>query len=406
MVFKMEITRKLYLDKLDKLINTPLIKVIIGVRRSGKTFLLKSIQQKLINLGIKQENIIYISFESMNYDEITDHKMLNKYIKKRTQNLSGKIYFLFDEIQNVKNWEKSINAYRVDFDSDIYITGSNSNLLSGELSTMLSGRYIELKVFPFSFKEVLEYKKINNKKIDKNKVFKEYFKFGGFPEIMQIDDSLKENYLDSLHDSIILRDIISRHDIRDVDMLKRLLDFIIENAGQTFSANSISKYFKKEKRNVSVNKIANYLEYTQNSNMIYKCQREDLIGKKVLSLLEKYYIVDQGLYYRLPKRKNKNYGQILENIVYIELLRRDYKINIGKVENLEVDFVCQKNEKIIYVQVSESIIDENTRKREFKPFEKIKDYYPKYVITNDNFDYSEKGIIHLNIIDFLLDETI
>lgn len=402
----MEITRKLYLDKLDKLIDTPLIKVIIGVRRSGKTFLLKSIQQKLINLGIKQENIIYISLESMNYDEITDHKMLNKYIKKRTQNLSEKIYFLFDEIQNVKNWEKSINAYRVDFDSDIYITGLNSNLLSGELSTMLSGRYIELKVFPFSFKEVLEYKKINNKKIDKNKVFQEYFKFGGFPEIMQIDDSLKENYLDSLHDSIILRDIISRHDIRDVDMLKRLLDFIIENAGQTFSANSISKYFKKEKRNVSVNKIANYLEYTQNSNMIYKCQREDLIGKKVLSLLEKYYIVDQGLYYRLPKRKNKNYGQILENIVYIELLRRDYKINIGKVENLEVNFVCQKNEKIIYVQVSESIIDENTRKREFKPFEKIKDYYPKYVITNDNFDYSEKGIIHLNIIDFLLDETL
>ena len=402
----MEITRKLYLDKLDKLIDNPLIKVIIGVRRSGKTFLLKSIQQKLINSGIKQENIIYISFESMNYDEITDHKKLNEHIKKRTQNLNGKIYFLFDEIQNVKNWEKSINAYRVDFDSDIYITGSNSNLLSGELSTMLSGRYIELKVFPFSFKEVLEYKKITNKNVDKNKVFQEYFKFGGFPEIMQIDNSLKENYLDSLYDSIILRDIISRHDIRDVDMLKRLLNFIIENAGQTFSANSISKYFKKEKRNVSVNKIANYLEYTQNSNMIYKCQREDLIGKKVLSLLEKYYIVDQGLYYRLPKRKNKNYGQILENIVYIELLRRDYKINIGKVENLEVDFVCQKNDKNIYVQVSESIIDENTRKREFKPFEKIKDYYPRYIITNDNLDYSENGIIHLNIIDFLLGEKL
>lgn len=402
----MEINRTSYLEKLDKLQDNSLIKVIIGVRRSGKTFLLRSIQKKLIDSGVKEENIIYISFESMIFDEITDYKMLNDYINEKTTGLKGKLYFLFDEIQNVKNWEKSINAYRVDFDSDIYITGSNSNLLSGELSTLLSGRFIELKVFPFSYREVLQYKTINNQNIDKIDVFNEYITYGGFPEILQVDDSLKENYLDSLYDSIILRDIISRQDIRDVDILKKLLNFLIENTGQIFSANSISKYFKKEKRKVSINKIANYIEYALNSNMIYKCQREDLIGKKVLSILEKYYIVDQGLYYRLPRRRNTNYGQILENIVYIELLRRDYKVSVGKVNDLEVDFVVQKEDKVIYIQVSETIIDEKTRNREFKSFEKIKDYYPRYIITNDTLNYSQKGIKHMNIIDFLLSDEI
>lgn len=401
----MEITRNLYLNKLDKLKDTSLIKVIIGVRRSGKTFLLKSIRKKLIESGINEENIIYISFESMNYDGITDYKKLNEYIAQKTHKLKGKIYFLFDEIQNVKNWEKSINAYRIDFNSDIYITGSNSNLLSGELSTLLSGRYIELKIYPFSYQEVLKYKKTVQENIDKKEVFHEYINYGGFPEILQIDKSLKENYLESLYDSIILRDIISRQNIRDVDILKKLVNFLIENTGQTFSANSISKYLKKEKRSITVNKIANYIDYILNTNMIYKCQREDLKGKKILSILEKYYIVDHGLY-RLSHRKNRNYGQILENIVYVELLRRDYKVNIGKIENLEVDFVCQKEDKRIYIQVSETVIDEKTRNKEFKVFEKIKNHYPKYLITNDTLNYSENGIIHLNIIEFLTNDKI
>lgn len=401
----MEITRTSYLKKLDKLKDLSLIKVIIGVRRSGKTFLLKSFRKRLIESGINEENIIYISFESMEFDEINDYKKLNEYITEKTHNLKGKIYLLFDEIQNVKNWEKSVNAYRVDLDSDIYITGSNSKLLSGELSTLLSGRYIELKIYPFSYHEVMEYKKMLYENVDENEVFNEYIKYGGFPEVLQIDKTLKENYLESLYDSIILRDIISRHDIRDVDMLKKLVNFLIENTGQTFSANSISKYLKKEKRSITVNKIANYIDYILSTNMIYKCQREDLKGKKMLSILEKYYIVDQGLY-KLLHRKNTNYGQLLENIVYVELLRRDYKVNIGKIDNLEIDFICQKEDKRLYIQVSETVIDEKTRNREFNAFEKVKDNYPKYLITNDTFDYSENGIIHMNILEFLTDSKI
>lgn len=396
-----ELTRTLYLEKIDKLRDSSLVKVIIGVRRSGKTFLLKSIRNRLIDSGVKEENIIYISFESMHYDEINDYKKLNKHIKEKTHALTGKIYFLFDEIQNIEKWEKTVNALRVDFDSDIYITGSNSNLLGGELSTLLSGRYIELKIFPFSFNEVLEYKRIMDRNADKNDVFKEYVTFGGFPELLQIDDTLKENYLESLYDSIILRDIISRYDIRDVDTLKRLLDFLIDNAGKIFSANSISKYFKKDKRKISINKIANYMSYATGTNMIYKCEREDLIGKKILSLLEKYYIVDQGLYYRLPRRRNTDYGQILENIIYIELLRRDYSVNVGKAGKFEVDFVCRKDSQRIYIQVSETIMDENTRKREFRVFDKIRDYYPRIIITTDTLNYSQNGIKHINIIDFL-----
>lgn len=404
------IEREIYLDKIEDLIDTDLVKVIVGVRRCGKTCLLRSIKQLLIKKGVNNNNIIYISFESFKYSHINDYADLNKFIVDKIKKIQGKIYFLFDEIQEVKHWEKSVNAYRVDFDCDIYITGSNSNLLSGELATLLAGRYIEINVYPFSFNEILKYNKnINNVPIDKSKedeLFNEFLIYGGFPEIQELPKESKVNYLNSTYDSIVLRDILNRYSIRDVDMLNRLFDFAISCVGQVFSANSISKYLKREKRSLTVNKVINYLSYLQDANILFKSKREDLVGKKVLTIAEKYYIVDQGFYTRLVGLNNINYSQILKNIVFIELLRRDYEVTVGKINNNEVDFVCKRFDKTIYIQVSASILDENTRNREFKSLEKINDFYPRYVLSLDTINFSQEGIIHMNVIDFLKDTSI
>lgn len=399
------IKRKFYLEKIVKLIDTEDIKVITGVRRCGKTVLLKQIIDELENRGIASENIIYMSFESSKYKNIRNDDALDEFIFSKTNNLNGKIYLLFDEIQKVKNWEVSLNSYRVDLECDIYITGSNSQLLSGELATLISGRYISINMLPFSFKELIQYYDEMHENIDEIKLFEQYLSYGGFPGLLNYENEEKEKYLYDLYSTIVLNDILYKNKVKDLDLLERLMEFMISNIGQLFSANSISKYIKNENRKTTPHTIINYMDYARNAFIFYQIKRENIKQKRKLLISDKYYLVDFGFYFIFNGSTQRNWGQLLENIVFLELIRQGYSITIGKIQDLEVDFVCRKANQIKYIQVSQSILDENTRKREFKSLEKISDSYPKYVISMDSFDFSANGIIHLNIIDFLKSEN-
>lgn len=399
------IKRKFYLEKIVKLIDTEDIKVITGVRRCGKTVLLKQIIDELENRGIASENIIYMSFESSKYKNIRNDNDLDEFIFSKTNNLNGKIYLLFDEIQKVKNWEVSLNSYRVDLECDIYITGSNSQLLSGELATLISGRYISINMLPFSFKELIQYYDEMHENIDEIKLFEQYLSYGGFPGLLNYENEEKEKYLYDLYSTIVLNDILYKNKVKDLDLLERLMEFMISNIGQLFSANSISKYIKNENRKTTPHTIINYMDYARNAFIFYQIKRENIKQKRKLLISDKYYLVDSGFYFIFNGSTQRNWGQLLENIVFLELIRQGYSITIGKIQDLEVDFVCRKANQIEYIQVSQSILDENTRKREFKSLEKISDSYPKYVISMDSFDFSANGIIHLNIIDFLKSEN-
>ena len=399
------IKRKFYLEKIVKLIDTEDIKVITGVRRCGKTVLLKQIIDELENRGIASENIIYMSFESSKYKNIRNDDDLDEFIFSKTNNLNGKIYLLFDEIQKVKNWEVSLNSYRVDLECDIYITGSNSQLLSGELATLISGRYISINMLPFSFKELIQYHDEMHENIDEIKLFEQYLSYGGFPGLLNYENEEKEKYLYDLYSTIVLNDILYKNKVKDLDLLERLMELMISNIGQLFSANSISKYIKNENRKTTPHTIINYMDYARNAFIFYQIKRENIKQKRKLLISDKYYLVDSGFYFIFNGSTQRNWGQLLENIVFLELIRQGYSITIGKIQDLEVDFVCRKANQIKYIQVSQSILDENTRKREFKSLEKISDSYPKYVISMDSFDFSANGIIHLNIIDFLKSEN-
>ena len=401
------IKRELYLNQIERLIDKEPIKIITGVRRSGKTYLLKSIQKELKNRGIKEENIFMISFESMKYNKIENFKQLDECIINLTENITGKVYLLFDEIQNVENWEKSINAYRVDFDCDIYITGSNSEMLSGEMATLISGRYYQIKIYPFSFAEFIQYKKeIENKDTsDLDVLFKEYVEYGGMPPIQQVATQDKYSYLSDIYNTILLKDIIARHNIRNTDMLNRILDYVIMNIGKNFSAGNIAKYMKHERRNISKDTILDYLLYSKNACFILPARREDIKGKKVLQHNEKYFLVDHG-FYQAKYGEIENIGSVLENIIYIELLRRGYDVKIGIINEKEIDFVCHKDKEKIYIQVTYQLENDETIEREFSGLAKINDNFDKYVLSMDKLDFSGNGLKHRNIIDFLISDYI
>ena len=409
--------REYYLNKIRKLMDTNEIKLITGLRRSGKTYFLRAIIEELKNKGINDKNIIYISFESGKYRKIRNDEQLDEIIKSLINKDNGKYYILFDEIQRVNGWEESIASYLVDYNCDLYVTGSNSKILSGELATNLSGRFVKLELYPFSFKEILEYhKKILKENISleyESKLFDEYLEYGGLPGLLQYkDEEYKQNYINYAYESIVLHDILERSKIQDIDLLYRLLDFLISNTGQLYSANSISKYLKEDNKSIkrdsqsiSVKTLIKYNEHILNSMVMSKCKREDVTVKKKLKYLEKYYVADTAFYTLLNENK-RNYGQILETVVYNELRRRGYSVSVGEINNLEIDFIGRKFKKKIYVQVSESVKDDKTYKREIKSLKKVKDNFQKYLITTDNFDFSDEGIIHLNIKDFLKNEDI
>ena len=404
------IKRVKYIQDLHELLESDFVKVFIGMRRTGKTYLMLSFIEEFKEMGVPEENIIYISLESPKYYDIKNYKLLDEIIYSKTKDLSGKIYILIDEIQQVDKWEKSINGYRVSLDCDIYITGSNSKLLSTELSTLLAGRYIEIPVYPFSFKEILKFHEENGVELNyenEKQYFEEYLQFGGMPGLLDLTvGDKKEKALKDIYNSIIMEDILSRHAIKKIDLFKRFIRYLINSTGQTFSKKSIIKYLKNENYKIDYETLNNYTEYLQEALFVNRVRREDLIGKKELKTEDKYYVTDHGFHQALIDENNKWIPRILETIVYIELLRRDYNIKIGKVGTKEVDFVCTKRNKKLYIQVSYILADEKTLKREINPLLDIRDNYEKYILSMDEFDFSREGIKHMNIIQFLKDDTL
>lgn len=396
--------RDLYLKKLIQFKNKPFIKVITGIRRCGKSSLLTLFENYLIENGIEKEKIIRMNFESFDFEEITNYKELHTYIKKHLKNNTDTHYLLLDEIQQVQGWEKVINSFLVDANVDIYITGSNAYLLSSELSTLLSGRYVEIKMMPLSFKEYLEFTNSVDSNIEQ--AFNKYIEFGSLPTVVELLD-IPETigpFLEGIYNTVLIKDVIERNSIRDAALLENILKFIAANIGSIVSSKKISDYLTSSGRKVTSETIDNYLKMLENAFIIYKANRYDLKGKMFLKTLEKYYIVDIGIRNQLTSLRNTDYGHVLENIVYLELLRRGYEVRIGKIGSFEVDFVAIKQSEKIYYQVSASILDENTKERELRPLENISDNYPKIVLTMDKTPFTDfLGIKVVNILDFLIE---
>lgn len=409
-VWLVMVKRLQYMDKLSKLMNTDDVKIITGVRRSGKTHLIKSFMDELKRSNVPDENIIYISLETGKYRHIQKDTQLDEVIYDLVKNNKGKIYLFFDEIHRVNNWEEAINSYRVDFDSDIYVTGSYARVLGGINRTVLSGRYVTVKIHPFSYKEYLDYYKEKGLTINittELKLFEEYLIYGGLPGHLKYEGGdEKDDYLLDVYNSIMLNDIFDLEKITSTDLYRKLIEYVVINIGNLFSVNSIKKYLKSEGRNSHPDTIMNYILYATNAYLLYQVKRESIKKKEVLKTLEKYYVVDIGFYNLLISDEFRDRGFILENIVFLELLRRGYEITVGNIAHNEVDFVCKKRRNKIYVQVSESLLDVKSREREFKSLELIQDNYPKYILTMDGYDYSRNGIKHMNILDFLKDENI
>ncbi|PHH97346.1 ATP-binding protein [Fusobacterium nucleatum] len=402
------IKRNLYLEEIKKYINKPIIKVITGMRRSGKSMILKLIQEELENTGIVKENIIYINFESLIFMDIKDFEALYKHIIEKTSDKKRKIYILLDEIQEVKGWEKAINSFLVDLDVDIYITGSNANLLSSELATYIAGRYVEIKIYPLSFQEYIDFISENNKEnpLSLDEYFTQYLNFGGLPGIHIFNYNKEEiyQYLVDVYNSILLRDVIARNNIRDIELLERVILYIMDNIGNIFSAKSISDFLKNQGRKLSVETIYNYLKALENAFIISKVQRYDIKGKNILETQEKYYLSDLGFRHTKLGYQSNDISGYLENIVFLELLRRKYKVNIGKQDNKEIDFVANLRDENLYLQVTYLLASPETIEREFSPLKSIKDNYPKMVLSMDNLPESNiEGIKRKRIIDFLLE---
>ena len=398
------IKREMYLKKLRDSYDSELIKIIVGVRRSGKSVLLTQIMDELIERGIKEDHIIYINFEDYDYTDYTEPKKFNEYVKSKIQD-KEKYYLFFDEIQNVKDFEKVINSFRATMNVSIFITGSNSKVLSGDLSTYLVGRYISIKIMPFTFAEYLELQKEKGIIKDKEELFLEYMEWGGMPQIYNTT-SIQERkmYLRDLYNTVILKDIVERNSIKDVNVLNRVIQFMMENIGGTISANSITKFLKNDNVTTSVDTILNYIEYINNSMIVSKANRYNIRGKTVMTLLEKYYLVDLGLLQLKSTPIEKKVGGRLENIVYNELIARGYDVYIGKTEKGEVDFVVDNFGDRFYIQVADYLSSDEVIDREFGAYKYVADNFPKYVITMDKINYSKDGIIHKNIIEWLLEK--
>ena len=397
------IVRQMYLNRLIEAKDTEFIKVITGVRRSGKSTLLLMFKDYLIENNISKESIIHINFESAIYDDIKDYKDLYNYIKSNIS--ANKTYILLDEVQNIESWEKGVNSLKVDFDVDIYITGSNAYLLSSELSTLLSGRYIEIKMYPLSFNEFLQFNNYDKKDLDDK--FNEYLKYGGLPAITLIKDKpdLVMSYLNDIYNTIVKKDIIDRNGIKDTALLENIIKYLANNIGSPVSSNKISDYLNSNKITVKSNHqtIDNYLNMLEKSFIMYKADRSDVRNKTILKTLGKYYISDIGIRNIILGFRNIDEGHLLENIVYLELLRRGYKVSIGKSLDYEVDFVVENPNEIIYYQVAKTISNEDVKNREIRSLESIPDNYEKIILTMDKTivnDYN--GIKGINLIDWLL----
>lgn len=387
--------RTMYLSKIMPFIDQNIIKVLTGIRRSGKSTILKQISDFIMETHEHPE-IVYFNFDSKSFDVYKDADVLYQTILKK--NTGGRLYVLLDEIQEVTGWEKVVNSLLIDGDYDLYITGSNSKLLSGELSTYIAGRYVSIEILPFSFSEYLEY---HHDRADEDQLFWEYLQYGGMPQIAQLPIQAKETLLHDIYNSIVIRDLVERYDIRDVHQLKRVIAFVFDNIGNLFSISAIIRYLTSHQEKINRVTLVKYLDCLENVYLIAKVPRYDIKGKKLLSTEEKYYCIDTGMRNLLKNNEVLDISKLFENIVYLKLIQMGYEVRVGKVNNQEIDFIAYRGNEKAYYQVSYILQNQETIDREFRVFDLVKDHYPKYVISYDKFDLSRNGIQHKFIIDFL-----
>lgn len=391
-----------YLQQLIQFENTDFIKVITGVRRAGKSVLLMLFREYLLQEGVPEDHIIYINFESFEYQSITTEEKFRTIISELLPKDDQRIYLLFDEIQVVDGWQRVVNGLRVSFNSDIVITGSNANMLSGELATLLSGRSIEIPLYPFSFQEFLRAKNIDpaSRKVDS--AYNEYAKYGGFPSVVIAEESIKDTILAGIFDTIVLNDVALRAGVKDPTVLKSLIRFLADNVGQLVNASKIVNTLKSEGIETTSHTVTRYLDLLENGYLFYQAKQYDIRGREYLRTNGKYFIVDTGLRRNAVGRKDGNYSNRLENIVYIELLRRGYTVDVGKLNKKEIDFVARKLDETLYVQVAYELPD---NQHETDNLLHIKDNYKKIVITGRYHDVEQvDGIPIIYIVDWLLTE--
>lgn len=398
------INRPLYTEKIMAYTDTPFVKVLTGVRRCGKSTILKMIMEKLqTERGISADQIVSMRFDSMEYEDMTAKQMFEAVKAKLSEN--KKTYVFLDEVQEIKGWEKVVNSLASDYDVDLYVTGSNSRMMSSEISTYLTGRYVSFRIFPLSFEEYLTFRREYTEVKDVHAELADYIRLGGFPATHLRDYSQDEVYtiVRDIYNSTIFSDIVRRNQIRKVDQLERVVKYTFSNVGNTFSAKSISDYLKSEHRKIDNETVYSYLEKLEKAYLLHRCSRYDLQGKEILKTQEKFYLADTALRYSVLGYNPDSVASSLENVVYLELCRRGYEVNIGKTADGEVDFVAQRQGEKLYVQVTQEIRSEKTERREYDRLLEIKDNYPKYVLRTDEFAGGNyEGIKSMHVADFLL----
>ena len=400
------IKRPLYTEKIMSYVDTPFVKVLTGVRRCGKSTIMKMLMDEIRERGVEEDCILHYNFDSLEHESIKTSQSLFTEIKGH---LSGdnKTYLFFDEIQEVKSWENVVNSLMTDYDVDIYVTGSNSRMMSSEISTYLTGRYVSFRIYPLSFAEYLTFRKTYTETKDNHLELVNYLRYGGFPAIHLQDYSFEEAYtiVRDIYNSTIFTDIVKRNKIRKVDQLERIVRFVFDNTGKTFSASSISKYLKSEKRSIDNETVYSYLAKLESAYIIHRCSRYDIQGKEILKTQEKFYLADPAFRYSVLGYSPDSVAAMLENMVYLELRRRGYEVYVGKLDNMEIDFIATKQENKLYIQVTWQIVSEETEQREYGRLLDVRDNYPKYVLRTDAFvDGNYQGIKTMHVADFLISE--
>ncbi|MBE6093308.1 MAG: ATP-binding protein [Selenomonas ruminantium] len=397
------IKREYYMKQIRPFIGKDIVKVLTGMRRCGKSVMMELLQAELKTGGIRPEQILSLNFEDLSNADLCNAVSLNNWVQEQAKEIDGKVYLFLDEIQEVQGWEKVVNSLRVSMDIDIYVTGSNAKILSGELSTYLAGRYVQFVIYPFSYREFL----LGQVADDSGKMFQKYLLMGGMPFLLTLDYQTEAArvYLKDAYNSVLLKDIVQRNKLRDTDLLERIIRYALSSVGQTFSASSIVKFLKSEQRKVSNDTVLNYLNACTAAYLFYKIPRQDVQGKKILAVNEKYYIADHGIREAVYGRNVKDIQQVLENIVCMELLRRGYKVTVGKAGTQEIDFIAERAAEKIYVQVTYLLAGEETIQREFGVYRHVQDNFPKYVVSMDELDFSQNGIKHMNVREFLLSDS-
>lgn len=399
--------RNLYIKKILPFIDKPVVKVITGMRRTGKSCFLQLIMDELRERKVNKQNIVYINKESLDYDHIRDYKNLNRYVKDAFTGVKGNKYLFVDEVQEIDRWEKAVSSFSGDGDIDIFITGSNAHLLSSEIATLLSGRYIEVPVYSLSFEEFLQFRE--HKKAGKAEEFSTYLWAGGFPAIHHFDFNREVvyQYIASIYNTILLKDIIKRNNVRNVALLENITHYIFNNIGNIYTAKKVSDYLKAQRLRVGVETVQNYISYIASTFAVFKVPRFDVRGKRLLEIHEKYYLGDVSLRHALFGYREGDISGVLENLVFLELKRRGYQVYIGKFDNREIDFIAEKESRKIYIQVAYLLESPQTIEREFSVLKSINDNYPKYVISMDAiWGKDVDGIQRINLVEFLLDPEI